>query len=546
MSKNIFFIKIRNNIELDTDIAIATNEASYWFTDAAPVTCCDQVTTAINLDKKYILRHANQKLIGFLASNARFPLHEFVRKSVFFQELWLLGSHKSSYSYALSDGSLTCMIPLMATGELHQSNLSTFFGDAFDLKLLRTNTSAPHVHSLHKYKGKFFPRLARYLINNHSYGIPTQQLLDPFVGSGTALVEASLLGISSCGVDIDKLSCAISQAKINALTTDPKNLGSAITELNWRATQEIPFPYNFPKAIRKKFVRSDTETEMEKYIQWIGRWMAAIAKAPNEYRLLFNIALSDALNRKFVMRMMGTGVGRFALEIAKTSLDSLMKANFSNLLQSIQTARSLQQDYRLSLGTANIYHGTATALPFPDAHFSMILTSPPYLPASSGREDYLIGKSISNLALGLMTEAEIEAADSNSVGSMKNNLEGGSLPAEVEKLVGWLENDELRRIKAQPTRAYYLSLQKALLECHRVLMPGGKAVFVIGKESVFYRFKTREVLYRVACDRIFMELAEQAGFSVESTLDIELDKKNKNARPRSLDSYYETAVTLSR
>ena len=76
------------------------------------------------------------------------------------------------------------------------------------------------------------------------------------------------------------------------------------------------------------------------------------------------------------------------------------------------------------------------------------------------------------------------------------------------------------------------------------MKPGGVACWVVGKESVFYTFKTRKVLRRVPCDLLFVQIAEYAGFEVAKTLDIELQKRNLNARPRSKDPYFETAVLL--
>lgn len=259
------------------------------------------------------------------------------------------------------------------------------------------------------------------------------------------------------------------------------------------------------------------------------------------------ICLSDALTRKFVIRMMGTGVGRFALEIAKTSLDTLIISNLKLLTRSCHAAQSLIEAYQISLGKGTVRQGTAVSLPFADNSFSVIITSPPYLPASSGREDYLVGKAVSCLALNLMSDDEIEAAETSSVGSMKWSIENGdSLPSAVYELHDWLLSDPLREIKAKPVLAYYMALKKALKESFRVLMNNGLAFFVIGKESIFYKFSSREVLYKVDCDKIFADLALLSGFKIEDKIDVELDKKNMNARPRSLDSFYETVFILKK
>ncbi len=51
-------------------------------------------------------------------------------------------------------------------------------------------------------------------------------------------------------------------------------------------------------------------------------------------------------------------------------------------------------------------------------------------------------------------------------------------------------------------------------------------------------------MYLVSCDEIFKEIAQKVGFEISEMIDIELDKKNKNARPRSLDKFFETAIIL--
>ncbi len=406
-----------------------------------------------------------------------------------------------------------------------------------------------------QYKAKFFPRLIRSLLVAHLDKLPKNSdgqviLLDPFVGSGTALIEASLLGIDSFGVDIDKLSCAISQAKINALTISPNQIISSSKTLGEKikVCETMHGTYKFPHKIARKFERWGTSNEQYNYEEAITRWRKSIASLEDKTsRQLFNICLSDALTRKFVIRMMGTGVGRFALEIAKTSLDTLMTSNFKSMIHSSYVAQSIIESYDIKLGKAKVHYGNAINLPFPDNEFSIILTSPPYLPASSGREDYLVGKSISTVALNLMTDDQIEAAEASSIGSMKNSVgNADDLPKAVYELFDWLSNDPLRAIKAKPTLTYYVSLKQALIENMRVLLPNGLAIYVIGKESVFYRFSDRKVLYKAECDNIFGELAKSCGFIVEEKINVELDKKNRNARPRSLDSFYETVFILKK
>lgn len=74
-------------------------------------------------------------------------------------------------------------------------------------------------HGLHAYKGKFYPQLAKSLINLS--GMPLGgRLLDPFCGSGTAVLEGMLNGYMSYGCDFNPLAAKISKAKTQILAVD--------------------------------------------------------------------------------------------------------------------------------------------------------------------------------------------------------------------------------------------------------------------------------------------------------------------------------------
>lgn len=577
--KLAYYLKLRSNILLEGDVSLAEEEAKHFFESVTRVFAPSIVRDVIGLPETIADLHAREcQPIGFIARGTLYTMEMLVLQFNFVQEIWrrytpeddeLIGRVPWVTRITYGEADFICAVPLMAAGEiLSQSNLTqttqetlralvTFLatGRQGKFHLVKPNggsTSTQHVHGLHAYKAKFFPRLIRSLMVTSLPSLPRTpagnvSLLDPFVGSGTALVEGSMLGFESHGVDIDKLSCAISQAKLDALRLDQKFLSQSIAELSSliELSQEDE-GYTFPPIIAKKFDRKGKVDEKRMYEVSIARWKRAITGITNpDARRLLEICLSDALTRKFNVRMMGTGVGRFALEVSKKSIDSIMRSNLSNLLRAASVAKTIVEGYRLRLAPSSVRSANAAKLPYEPGRFSLIVTSPPYLPASSGREDYLVGKLISITALGLMSEEEIHHVETESIGSMKSTPPAGDgLPDSVHKLYNWLLTDSLRSIKAQPILAYYDGLKKALEESYRVLLPNGLAIYVIGKESVFYTYRTREVLYRVPCDDIFGELATSCGFIVEKRVDVELDKKNRNARPRSMDKYYESIFFL--
>jgi hypothetical protein len=87
--------------------------------------------------------------------------------------------------------------------------------------------STKHVHRLHQYKGKFIPQLVEYFLDEHLnefkkqvFFQPGDIILDPFVGSGTTLVECLELGLNSIGIDISKFNCMISEVKTRKYNLD--------------------------------------------------------------------------------------------------------------------------------------------------------------------------------------------------------------------------------------------------------------------------------------------------------------------------------------
>jgi len=85
---------------------------------------------------------------------------------------------------------------------------------------LREADTTKHIHRLHPYKGKFIPQLVEYFLDNHINDFKKKAffkegdiILDPFMGSGTALIQASELGMHSIGIDISEFNCLISKVK---------------------------------------------------------------------------------------------------------------------------------------------------------------------------------------------------------------------------------------------------------------------------------------------------------------------------------------------
>lgn len=83
-------------------------------------------------------------------------------------------------------------------------------------------------HGFFPYRGKFHPQMVKAILN--LMGLSAGDVvLDPMMGSGTTLVEASSIGIDSIGVDVSPFCQFMSQAKCEGLRVDPEDLERTVS-----------------------------------------------------------------------------------------------------------------------------------------------------------------------------------------------------------------------------------------------------------------------------------------------------------------------------
>lgn len=106
--------------------------------------------------------------------------------------------------------------------------------DDWDFEDLGISERQYGVHFFHHYTAKFIPQIPAKLIRFLSKA--NAIVVDPFMGSGTTLVEAKLLGCHSYGLDTNPLAVKIAKAKTMLVNEDiVKELDSF---LNWLNSQK--------------------------------------------------------------------------------------------------------------------------------------------------------------------------------------------------------------------------------------------------------------------------------------------------------------------
>lgn len=460
---------------------------------------------------------------------------------------------------------LDCLVDWLLDGTPPPSHIASHLVDAVGAK----KTTLYLSHELHLYKGKFFPRLVHSLINR--FGPPKGGILcDPFAGSGTALLEGSLLGLRSVGLDVDPTAVLISSQKMTLASINPVELADVYesmqaaveggdrvslfawnryTAADWR-THLVPVPEPMRSRLQKRGGEEgyDLLGEIE---EDAATALVLISQTPAHLQPLFRVCLSHALTKKLRLRFVGIGNGRFTFDVARVRVLELFIKKAGHML-AIAEAFDWVRRGGTTLGPVQVHRRSATRLGEVCAAGSvdLLLTSPPYIPASSGREHYARARAIPLVLTGAASLDELEEIDKEFIGEMSGQAEDHfetDMPPSVMRTLEFLRDDEQRRPKFRPTLQYYADMRTVLDQAATSLSPDGVALIVVAKSHTFYIHKSKEILHTVDAVGAMSEIAALAGLQVSSVIDVPLHKSGGlNARPRSTDGYSEAVLVLKR
>lgn len=284
------------------------------------------------------------------------------------------------------------------------------------------------VHGLHEYKGKFNPQVAKALLN--IFGVTAgHNVLDPFCGSGTSLVEAAHLGINALGTDINPLAVFLANAKLRALATPAESLLVAAQEAASvvRKSKKIEKEESLRRAYLQNWFPEDI-------LRTIEHLRHAISLGPENTREILLVIASNLLRDYSLQEPSDLRIRRRSSpmpEIAYLSAFETAVANFAKKLADSQnilgllstSAHAHLHDCRLSLSEMES---------IPSGGFDAALTSPPYATALP----YIDTQRLSLVWLDLLAPADILSLESQLVGSRE--IRGQSKQELLETL---LRND---------------------------------------------------------------------------------------------------------
>ena len=330
----------------------------------------------------------------------------------------------------------------------------------------RESNTKEYTHCIHTYPAMMIPQIARRLI--YLYGQEAKTLLDPFMGSGTSLVEASLVPRikEAYGFDLNPLAYLISKVKTTPLNSDIlesqlKTFFNCVGSSNIPDFKNIDFWFK-PQVIEKlSMLKSHINKIQDKDI-----------------RDFFLVCFSET-----VRNVSNTRNGEFKLyRMEKEKLEKYSPDVFAEFEKITKNNIKGMRDYipkRTQTKTHPNNFSSMQDLPLKNESIDIIVTSPPY------------GDSRTTVAYGQFSRLALQWLDYEDVPSLDNKLLGGKASKDLEiKINSQSLKKTINKIKeidekrAREVLSFYEDFDQVIIQLNRVMAKNGYVCFVVGNRTV--------------------------------------------------------------
>jgi len=334
-------------------------------------------------------------------------LDEFLKRTAYFEEIF----GKKSWHYYISN--------VKGKGQIGHTNQYM-------------------THWFYPYKGKFHGQMVKALIN-FANAKGNDIVLDPFLGSGTTLIESTLLGLNGVGIEINPALAIVSQIKLDALRIDYEDLAEIDLSKMYKIFEYF-YNLKIDANIKPKVEENLTAKELLNTL-WENYFPSSfIHDYPFEVRNLLLLIYLHALSDFTYLQ--GTKKSK--------KIQEFFVENFKDYLKTINGCCKVISKLGIELGDYRVLIGSALDIPLKDDSVKAIVTSPPYSIAL----DYIKNDEHLLRYLGV----DVKELRSHMIG---------------------LKGKGKERI-----RIYEIDLKKSIEEMYRVLRQDGWAVIVLGDISI--------------------------------------------------------------
>ena len=397
-------------------------------------------------------------------------------------------------------------------------------------------------HGLHPYKGKFYPQLAKGLMNLCGLSAGAR-VYDPFCGSGTTLLESFLNGYSSFGCDLNPLAAKIAKAKVGILDVNPDIVREAIATLVDKM-EDTPID-----------ITGEWEQLDESCLDEIQNWFPNPVVSKLNWLLRSIRSVSDGVIRDFLEVVLSSiirdvsqqdtadlRIRRRREALADADVFKLYLGVLGSQYERIERFWSIRGYSPNTFRHCWVIEGdsrdaeTTKHLGLEDQSVDLVLTSPPYATALP----YIDTDRLSMLVLFGMKSSMRRPIERSLVGSrevtttVRRELEqriidGGGLPQEAQEYLFTLLSRVSRadvgfRRKNMPALLlrFFEDMSQVMRNCRTVLRTGGEAMIVIGDN----RMRVNHDYERIPTTDLVEAIALGSGFRLQERIDISVSTQN--------------------
>jgi Putative RNA methylase family UPF0020 len=395
-------------------------------------------------------------------------------------------------------------------------------------------------HGLHEYKGKFNPQIVRAIGNR--LGLKgTANVLDPFSGSGTTILEAAHAGWNATGIDRNPLAVMIANAKIRSLHMADGRLSAKARSISKVLMESI--------SVLERGVPSGKTLDAHLGASWrneisgfeyLQAWfsppvlaqIAVIRRTLRETlddiedRRIFEVIVSDQLRDCSLQEPADLRIRRRTEPSSNYTLITKTLSAMADRTERIVKARRVIGEIdgvqRAVLGDARADIVDLDGVNH-DA-FDAIICSPPYATALP----YIDTQRLSLVALDLIDPSELKGTEANLVGAReigtgeRRNLESEilstakeSLPVEIAQMCRDMlgssrkaGNGFRRRNTPALVYRYFRDMASVFDSILPVLRAGATAAFVVGANRTTLGGEE----YCINTPMLLASIAERCGF----------------------------------
>ena len=384
-----------------------------------------------------------------------------------------------------------------------------------------------YTHCFHTYPAMMIPQIAGKLLE--AYGNPQGGwLLDPYCGTGTSLVEASLFGMHSTGCDINPLVRLIATAKSTPVCLSA--LDRTLSELN-----EYLFAIEYQDSNLPDAPIPDIQNLSYWFSEEVIKTLAHLRAAINDIK---DKALQNFVLVAFsetVREVSYTRNGEFKLyRMPENKLKDFTPDVFGIFGKKLRRNRQglaayleKRKNVKTSVSTANTVEGELPT-PRPPEGYDLVITSPPY---GDSQTTVAYGQ-FSRLAaewIGLPNARKVDKIAMGGIRS-KETLTGFRVSSAVEKI---RVIDEKR---ARDVSAFYIDLERSISSIAQVCSPHATICYVVGNRRV------KGVM--LPTDDFVVETFRQHGFVHKETIVRNIPNKRMPKKNSPSNIAGETSTTM--